>query len=154
MRRNRTTLETLEKIAQYFCVSVGYFFCEEYIFEPMRMEFKKFDHDIKTTFHTISASMQFYVPEYKDEMDLDKFFSATDKYTPEVIKLLEHFFKSLTESLPCKFLLQMPPENILRLKETGVISKDAAEIVFLLMKPEKFKDQKIKIPKTKNRVFS
>lgn len=153
MRRNSTTLETLEKIAQYFGVSVGYFFCEEDIFEPMRMEFRKFDHDIKTAFHTISASMQFYVPEYKDERDLDKFFAATDKYTPEVIKLFEHFFKSLTESTVCKFLLQMPPENIIRLKETGIISKDAAEIVFLLMKPEKFKDKKIKLPKTKEPSF-
>ena len=80
MRRNRTTLETLEKIAQYFCVLSG----SEYEHQN-QYHFKKFDNDIKTTFHTISASMQFYVPEYNDEMDLDKFFAATDKYTPEVI---------------------------------------------------------------------
>ncbi|MBQ3690467.1 MAG: helix-turn-helix transcriptional regulator, partial [Bacteroidales bacterium] len=43
MQRNSTTLETLEKIAKYFRVSVGVFFGEEDIFTPIRNSFDNFD---------------------------------------------------------------------------------------------------------------
>ncbi|MBR4678474.1 MAG: helix-turn-helix transcriptional regulator [Bacteroidales bacterium] len=145
MQRNSTTLETLEKIAKYFRISVGVFFGEEDIFVPIRNSFEKFDSDLKSASNLFMTTIQYYAPELKYPTDIDTFFDAANKISPEVVNILEFTFNKLAENPTCLYLQEFTFDEILKMRNNGILSKDVTDFILTVKNTEIFADENFPI---------
>lgn len=146
MQRNSTTLETLEKIAKYFRVSVGVFFGEEDIFTPIRNSFDKFDAEVKKASNYIETTLLYYVPELKNNIvTIDYINDAWAKVSSEVVNIIEFSMNKLIENQTCKYLMTFSFDEILKMRNAGIISKDVADLVLMMQNPQIFENEKLRI---------
>ncbi|MBQ3691636.1 MAG: hypothetical protein II937_17450, partial [Bacteroidales bacterium] len=146
MQRNSTTLETLEKIAKYFRVSVGVFFGEEDIFTPIRNSFDNFDTEVKKASNYIETTLLYYVPELKNNIvSVDYINDAWTKVSSEVVNIIEFSMNKLVENHTCKYLMTFSFDEILKMRNTGIISKDVADLVLIIQNPKIFENKKLRI---------
>ena len=145
IQRNSTTLDTLEKIAKYFHVSIGFFFGEEDIFTPIRDSFEKFDKDLNSANTLFSTTILYYAPDLKYPVGIDEFFLATEKISEEVINILDFAFKKLIENPVCSYLTEFSFDEILKMRNDGVLTKNTADFILAVKNPEIFENKNIAI---------
>lgn len=141
MHRNSTTLETLEKIAHFFGISVGYFFGEEDSFKPIRESFEKFDNDLHLAGNFFKTTMQYYVPNLEYPIGMDAFFKKMqESYSDEVISMLDFSYSKLLDNPVCAYLQQFNYEELALLFKNGVITKEVIEFIVTVKNKEFFED--------------
>lgn len=139
IHRNSTTLETLEKIANYFGVSAGWFFGEEDGFKPVRKLFTTFNEELTTTTSIMAATMQYWVRDLQLPCDLDVFFNEIGKQasaSDDIVKMLEHCYKKLFDHPACIFLKEMTRDEIIKMQQNGIITQNVADFIISIKEPE------------------
>lgn len=153
IHRNSTTLDTLDKIAKRFGISVGYFFDENDIMESIRMSFERFDKDLKLASNYITTTLQYHKHEFNYPMEVEAFCDIINTFPKEVIDMAEYAFKKLYEDPVYIFLTQFSPKQLIKMADDGVITQDTAVFTIYAKNKNIFEDQDIKIyivPKTKS----
>ena len=142
MHRNSTTLETLEKIAHYFGISVGYFFGEDDGMKPIRESFEQFDKELKLANNFFKTTMQYYVPDLEYPVRMDLFFEKMqESFSDEVINMLDFTYTKLFDNPVCAYLQQFEYDDIAKLFKNGIISKDTIDFIFTYKSKDFFKDE-------------
>ena len=128
--RNSTTLETLDKIARYFGVSVGVFFGEEDIFSPLRDMFKELDKEIQAATDYLYTTISFYTKDIQLPCDLGIFVDAISKnFSKEAVEIMQHSFNKIHNHPTYLFLKQLSPEQVWKLYKDDIISENVAVFV-------------------------
>lgn len=131
IQRNSTTLETLEKVAHFFGVSVGVFFGEKDIFNPIRKSFGRLDNDVLKACNYIMTTLQYYSPELKTAVPKEAFINAMDNVSPEVAKILQFAVEKITENPTFEYLMQFSYDEILQLQKDGIITQDTVDLILI-----------------------
>ncbi|MBQ1698209.1 MAG: helix-turn-helix transcriptional regulator, partial [Bacteroidales bacterium] len=131
IQRNSTTLETLEKVAHFFGVSVGVFFGEKDSFNPIRKSFERLDNDAQKAYNYIMTTLLFYSPELKNPVPKDKLIDAMENVSPEVAKIIQFTIEKVAENPTFGYLMQFSYEEILQLQKDGIITQDTVDLILM-----------------------
>ncbi|MBP5502326.1 MAG: helix-turn-helix transcriptional regulator [Bacteroidales bacterium] len=145
MHRNSTTLETLEKIAHFFGISVGYFFCEDDSIKPMRDSFEKFDNDLKLSYNYIITTLKYCFPDFKMPITIDELQKYFGELSDDAANMLVFSMSKLIGSPVHVFLNQFDPKTLLKMATDGVISQDTADFVICVRNHELFESKEVKL---------
>ena len=145
MHRNSTTLETLEKIAHFFGISVGYFFGEEDSFKPIRESFEKFDSDIKLSYNYIITTLKYCFPDFKMPVTFEQLHKYAKMLSEDAKNMLVFSMSKLLGSPIHIYLNQFDPNTLLKMAANGVITQDIADFVLSVRNYELFESKEIKI---------
>ncbi len=138
IQRNSTTLETLEKIANFFHVSVGVFFGEKDIFAPLRKSFESFDKDVKSAANYVITTLQYYAPDVQNIVTKGFIIEVFEKLSPEVVKIIEYASNKVTENPVFVYLMQFSIDELLKMKSDGILSKDVVDMILVYKNIEFF----------------
>ena len=98
IQRNSTTLETLEKVAHFFGVSVGVFFGEKDSFNPIRKSFERLDNDVLKAASYITTTLQYYSPNRNASVSKDALMETFDNVSPDVVKIIQFAVDKVAEN--------------------------------------------------------
>ena len=128
--RNSTTLETLEKIARYFGVSVGVFFGEDDIFSNVRTLFHDFDKEIQAATDYLFTTISFYTKDIQLPCDLGVFIDAISKnFSKEAVEIMQHSFNRIYSHPTYLFLKQLSSEQVWKMYKDDIITENVAVFV-------------------------
>ncbi|MBR6177481.1 MAG: helix-turn-helix transcriptional regulator [Bacteroidales bacterium] len=145
MHRNSTTLETLEKIAHFFGISVGYFFGEDDCFMPIREAFEKFDNDLKLSYNYIITTFKYCFPDFKMPISIEDLKNCFGKMSEDVANMLVFSMSKLIGNPVHMFLNQFGPKTLLKMASDGVISQDTADFVICARNYELFESKEVRV---------
>lgn len=145
MHRNSTTLETLEKIAHFFGISVGFFFGEDDSIKPMRDSFEKFDNDLKLSYNYIITTLKYCFPDFKMPITIDELQKYFGELSDDAANMLVFSMSKLIGSPVHVFLNQFDPKTLLKMATDGVISQDTADFVICVRNHELFESKEVKL---------
>lgn len=131
IQRNSTTLETLEKVAHFFGVSVGVFFGEKDSFNPIRKSFERLDNDVQKAYNYIMTTLLFYSPELKNPVPKEKLIDAMENVSPEVAKIIQFTIEKVAENPTFEYLMQFSYDDILQLQKDGIITQDTVDLILM-----------------------
>ena len=140
IQRNSTTLETLEKIAKFFHVSVGVFFGEKDIFKPIRDSFEDFDKDVKAAANYVVTTLQYYTPGMQNIVTKDFILEVIEKLPPEVVKIIEYAANKVAENPVFEYLSEFSFDELLKMRNDGILSKDTVNIILAYKNEDFFKN--------------
>lgn len=143
INRNSTTLETLEKIARFFGISVGEFFGERDIFNPIRKSFEEFDKDVKKACNYVVTTLLYYAPELSNPTPLEALSKVADKMPPEVMKIIEFTTSKVAENPVFAYLMKFSYDEILQMKRDGILSKDTVDLILAQQNSDFFVNHKV-----------
>ncbi|MCR4558777.1 MAG: helix-turn-helix transcriptional regulator [Bacteroidales bacterium] len=143
MQRNSTTLETLEKIAKYFHVSVGVFFGEKDIFTPIRDSFEKFDIELQKANNYVNTTLLYYNPELKNPVSLDTLVSAFEKLPLEAVKIVEYTMKKVVDNPVYQYLMKFSYNEILQMKHNGILAENTVDFLLSTRNADFFEEQNL-----------
>ncbi len=129
IQRNSTTLETLEKVAHFFGVSVGVFFGEKDSFNPIRKSFERLDNDVQKAYNYIVTTLLFYSPELKNPVPKEKLIDAMENVSPEVAKIIQFTIEKVAENPTFEYLMQFSYDEILQLQKNGIITQNTVDLI-------------------------
>ena len=138
IQRNSTTLETLEKVAHFFGVSVGVFFGEKDSFNPIRKSFERLDNDVQKAYNYIVTTLLFYSPELKNPVPKEKLIDAMENVSPEVAKIIQFTIEKVTENPTFEFLMQFSYDEILQLQKNGIITQNTVDLILSVQNADFF----------------
>lgn len=145
MHRNSTTLETLEKIAHFFGISVGYFFGEDDSFKPIRESFEQFDSDLKLSYNYIITTLKYCFPDFQLPITLEQLYDYMEHLSEDASNMLVFSMSKLIGSPVYIFLNQFKPTILLKMAANGVISQDIADFVISARNYELFESNEVKV---------
>ena len=143
MQRNSTTLETLEKIAKYFHVSVGVFFGEKDIFTPIRDSFEKFDIELQKANNYVNTTLLYYNPELNNPVSLDTLISAFEKLPLEAVKIVEYTMKKVVDNPVYQYLMKFSYNEILQMKHNGILAENTVDFLLSTRNADFFEEQNL-----------
>ena len=138
IQRNSTTLESLEKVARYFGVSVGVFFGEKDIFNPIRKSFERLDNDVQKAYSYITTTLQYYLHDLKNPITKEAAIDAMDNISPEVANILQFAVDKITDNPTFEYLMQFSYDEILQLQKDGIITQDTVDLILMNQNAEFF----------------
>jgi transcriptional regulator with XRE-family HTH domain len=138
IQRNSTTLETLEKVAHFFGVSVGVFFGEKDIFNPIRKSFERLDNDVQKAYNYIVTTLLFYSPELKNPVPKEKLIDAMENVSPEVAKIIQFTIEKVAENPTFEYLMQFSYDEILQLQKDGIITPNTVDLILSVQNADFF----------------